>query len=163
MKASANVFIKAGLMIVCMCVLTPALAQPYNEMLVPIQVIVNTKTGLTTLNRQQVMSLFLGRARSFPNGHGAKPFDYQIGSKLRMSFFEWLTGKSIADIDAYWARLRYSGRTSPPRVINDSAKTLAVVSQNQQAIAYIRQQDPLKLKKMGIIVVYTINGRAQAL
>ncbi len=121
-----------------------------------IQVIVNAQSQLTQLNRKQVMSLFLGRARSFPNGKSTKAFDYQIGSQLRENFFEWLTGKSIADIDAYWARLRYSGRTSPPRVIKDIDAILIIVAQNQSAIAYIRQQDPTQLASLGIVVVHTI-------
>ncbi len=121
-----------------------------------IQVIVNVKSELTELNRKQVMSLFLGRARSFPNGKSTKAFDYQIGSQLRENFFEWLTGKSISDIDAYWARLRYSGRTSPPKVISDLDTILYIVRQNQNAIAYIRQQDPARLAKQGIVVVHTL-------
>jgi len=121
-----------------------------------IQVIVNVKSELTELNRKQVMSLFLGRARSFPNGKSTKAFDYQIGSQLRENFFEWLTGKSISDIDAYWARLRYSGRTSPPRVISDLDTILYIVSKNQNAIAYIRQQDPAQLARQGIVVVHTL-------
>ncbi len=95
-----------------------------------IQVIVNVNSELTELNRKQVMSLFLGR--------------------------EWLTGKSISDIDAYWARLRYSGRTSPPRVISDLDTILYIVSKNQNAIAYIRQQDPAQLARQGIVVVHTL-------
>ena len=123
-----------------------------------IQVIVNVQSELTQLNRKQVMSLFLGRARSFPNGKSTKAFDYQMGSVLRENFFEWLTGKSISDIDAYWARLRYSGRTSPPRVINDLDTILYIVSKNQNAIAYIRQQDPAHLASLGIVVVHTIKA-----
>ncbi len=121
-----------------------------------IQVIVNAQSQLTQLNRKQVMSLFLGRARSFPNGKSTKAFDYQIGSQLRENFFEWLTGKSISDIDAYWARLRYSGRTSPPRVVSDTEAILYIVAKNQSAIAYIRQQDPAQLASLGIVVVHTI-------
>ncbi len=121
-----------------------------------IQVIVNVQSELTELNRKQVMSLFLGRARSFPNGKSTKAFDYKIDSQLRENFFEWLTGKSISDIDAYWARLRYSGRTSPPRVVSDLDTILFIVSKNQNAIAYIRQQDPAQLARQGIVVVHTL-------
>ncbi len=153
---------KVGLMVLCFSLATHVVAQQ-EEVLVPIQVIVNIDSGLTRLNRRQVMSLFLGRARSFPNGLNAKPFDYRMGSELRTSFFEWLTGKSISDIDAYWARLRYSGRTSPPRVIEDSEMTLSIVRQNKNAIAYIRQKDPQALAKLGVVVVHVINKNTEPL
>ncbi len=153
---------KAVLIMVCLFGVTHVVAQQ-EEVLVPIQVIVNIDSGLTRLNRHQVMSLFLGRARSFPNGLNAKPLDYRMGSELRKIFFEWLTGKSISDIDAYWARLRYSGRTSPPRVIEDPEMSIGIVSQNNNAIAYIRQQDPTELAKLGVVVVHVITKNTESM
>jgi hypothetical protein len=122
-----------------------------------IQVIVSSQSELATLNRKQVMGLFLGRARNFPNGVNAKAFDHEVGSTIRARFFEGLTGKSISDIDAYWARLRYSGRASPPKVIGNMAELLKEVSQNQHAIAYIEEQDPDELSQQDIVVVYTVD------
>jgi len=148
--------IKILLVLLFICVATPGWGQGPSKDSNAIQVIVNVQSELTELNRKQVMSLFLGRARSFPNGKSTKAFDYQIGSQLRENFFEWLTGKSISDIDAYWARLRYSGRTSPPRVISDLDTILYIVSKNHNAIAYIRQQDPAQLARQGIVVVHTL-------
>ncbi len=155
-----NIKIVLTLFFVFTCSLTCSLSWGQGSSLEPtaIQVIVNVQSELTLLNRKQVMSLFLGRARSFPNGKSTKAFDYQIGSQLRKNFFEWLTGKSISDIDAYWARLRYSGRTSPPKVITDMNTILNIVAQNQSAIAYTRLQDPEHLARLGIVVVHTING-----
>ena len=123
-----------------------------------IQVIVSSQSELTSLNRKQVMGLFLGRARSFPNGQQAKAFDHTIDSAIRARFFENLTGKSISDIDAYWARLRYSGRASPPKVMNNMAELLKEVSQNQHAIAYVQGQDPSELIQQNIVVVHTVDA-----
>jgi hypothetical protein len=122
-----------------------------------IQVIVSSQSELTALNRKQVMGLFLGRSRSFPNGINAKAFDHEVDSTIRARFFESLTGKSISDIDAYWARLRYSGRASPPKVIDNMAEILKEVSQNLHAIAYIQGQDPAELMQQDIVVVHTID------
>ncbi len=123
-----------------------------------IQVIVNSSSQLASLNRQQIVNLFLGRARNFPNGVQSKTFDYKMGSKLRQNFFEWITGKNISDIDAYWARLRYSGRTSPPKEIKSLSDTINMVRTHPNAIAYIRQQDLERLSKQGIVVVHTIRS-----
>jgi hypothetical protein len=122
-----------------------------------IQVIVSSQSELTALNRKQVMGLFLGRSRSFPNGINAKAFDHEVDSTIRARFFESLTGKSISDIDAYWARLRYSGRASPPKVIDNMAEILKEVSQNLHAIAYIQGQDPAELMQQDIVVVHPID------
>lgn len=105
------------------------------------------------------MGLFLGRARNFPNGIAAKPFDNEIGSDIRQQFFEQLTGKSISDIDAYWARLRYSGRATPPKALDNVDSILNEVSQNQHAIGYVRGQSQDTLAAKGITVVHTLVAR----
>ena len=148
--------IKILSMILCLLVSVESWAE--EEGIQTIQVIVSSQSELTSLSRKQVMGLFLGRARSFPNGINAKAFDHEVGSSIRARFFEGLTGKSISDIDAYWARLRYSGRASPPKVIEGMAGILKEVSQNQHAIAYIQGQNLDELAQQDILVVHTIDA-----
>lgn len=124
-----------------------------------VQVIVNRQAELTELTQQQVVGVFLGRARNFPNGNAVKAYDNKVGSDIRARFFEALTGKSISDIDAYWARLRYSGRASPPSELDDTGSILEAVRQNKDAIAYIPWQDPEELAQQDIVVVYTVKDQ----
>ncbi len=123
-----------------------------------IHVIVNQKSELTELDKKQVMSIFLGRARNFPNGRMAKPFDHGMDSSIRESFFETLTGKPLSDIDAYWARLSYSGRAFPPKSISSVAALLDEVSKNKNAISYVKGKSLGELSEQGIVVVYSIKG-----
>ena len=123
-----------------------------------IQVIVNANSDVTSMTKKHVMAVFLGRSRTFPNGKPAKALDNKMGSSIREYFFETLTGKSISDIDAYWARLRYSGRASPPKEIDSVDEILAEVGQNVSAMAYVSGQDLEVLSKQGIVVVYTLEA-----
>ncbi|MFV1873349.1 MAG: hypothetical protein ACMZ64_08530 [Oleiphilus sp.] len=123
-----------------------------------IHVIMNEASGLSDLGKKHVMSLFLGRARNFPNGMLAKPFDHQTGSSIRAQFFESLTGKQISDIDAYWARLSYSGRAFPPKSLAGLEIVLQEVSANKQAISYVKGVSKERLSEQGIVVVYTLEG-----
>lgn len=123
-----------------------------------IHVIVNKASELAKLEHKQVVSIFLGRARNFPNGLTAKPFDRGTGSSIRKSFYENLTGKQISDIDAYWARLSYSGRAFPPKAINSLDEILKEVAQNKNAIAYIKDMGEEALSELNIVVVYSIEG-----
>ena len=124
-----------------------------------IYVIVNQDSALSELDQKQVMSIFLGRARNFPNGQMAKPFDHEMGSRIREVFFESLTGKQISDIDAYWARLSYSGRAFPPKNLNSFQEILEEVRQNKHAISYVKGRSPEELSELGVLVVYTVTGR----
>lgn len=124
-----------------------------------IYVIVNQQSELSELDQKQVMSLFLGRARNFPNGLAAKAFDYEIDSSIREVFFETLTGKQLSDIDAYWARLSYSGRAFPPKNLKSINEILEEVGRNKNAISYVIGKSPEELSLQGVTVVYAVKGR----
>jgi ABC-type phosphate transport system substrate-binding protein len=49
-------------------------------------------------------------------------------------------GKSVAEVNAYWAKLLFTGRASPPRSLTDSETVLQVVRENRNAIGYIESE-----------------------
>ena len=77
---------------------------------------------------------------------------------MRAEFYESLTGKNIADIDAYWARLRYSGRATPPQALEDSKDIIEKVSKINAAIAYLPQDMSGSLKANGLTAVLTMEN-----
>jgi hypothetical protein len=122
-------------------------------------VVVNQKSELTTLSQKQVMSLFLGRAQFLPTGSRVKTFDFPIDSTMRASFYQSLTGKNIADIDAYWARLRYSGRASPPMALKDGTAIMKKVSEQNAGLAYLPATYQKTLAANGLKAVLTMGSR----
>ncbi len=121
-------------------------------------VVVNESSGLTELSQKQVMSLFLGRAQFLPDGTRVKTFDFPVDSATRAGFYQRLTGKNIADIDAYWARLRYSGRASPPQVLADGDAIIQRVSEQGAALAYLPAQFKDTLAANGLRAVLTMRN-----
>ena len=101
-----------------------------------IAVIVHPKNPLQTPSREQVRDLFLGRTRVFPNGKFAIPIDQS--SPLRAQFYQLLTARPIEQINAYWARIIFTGQGSPPLQMPDDAAVLQTVRENEGAIGYIR-------------------------
>lgn len=122
-------------------------------------VVVNQNANLSSLSQKQVMSLFLGRAQFLPSGSRVKTIDYPVDSQTRADFYRSLTGKNIADIDAYWARLRYSGRASPPQALENSDAIMAVVRQQESALAYLPANFAGKLAANGLKAVLTVGAR----
>ena len=76
-------------------------------------VVVNPASGVETLSRNDVINIFLGRFRELPSGITAQPIDLPV-SPIRAQFYRALVNKEPAEINAYWARLLFSGRTAPP-------------------------------------------------
>src|ERR1700743_675269 len=77
-------------------------------------VIVNPASGVHSLSANQALDIFLGRYRKLPNGIDALPLDLSNPSTERKAFYLVLAHKDPADMSSYWARLVFSGQTTPP-------------------------------------------------
>ena len=56
---------------------------------------------------------------------------------MRSSFYRKLVDKSVAEINAYWARLLFTGRATPPRVLSSDPLVVKSVRENLDAVAYV--------------------------
>lgn len=119
-------------------------------------VLVSTESGVKNLTQKQVMSLFLGRSRFLPGGDKVTVLDHPIGSQMRSGFYLALTGKNISDIDAYWARLKYSGRASPPLPVDTAEQIIDILAQENGVIAYLPSSYKDYLAQKGIKPVLTM-------
>jgi ABC-type phosphate transport system substrate-binding protein len=102
-----------------------------------IVVIVNPSSGVDKLTRDEVIDIFLGRYRKLPSGRVAMPIDVTDQGSERARFYQLLVKKSPAEMSSYWARLVFSGTTSPPFQVADSQTALDLVQSNPNAIAYV--------------------------
>ncbi len=107
----------------------PAVAEPV--------VVVNAGNGIERLSRDEVINIFLGRYRQFPSGLAALPIDQPADQPLKAQFYHKLVNKDLAEINAYWARLIFSGKTSPPRQAASSEEVLEWLARNRGAIGYV--------------------------
>ena len=103
-------------------------------------IVVNAKGPIGKLSLKQVTDIYLGRERT-ANGQILLPLDHPIASPLRAKFFLELTGKSINQVNTYWARLVFTGQASPPLQMPDAKSVLDMVKSNLNAIAYL-ETDP---------------------
>ncbi len=106
-----------------------------------IAVVVNPANNLNSLTEREVTDLFLGRYVAFPDGSAALPLDQPLKSEIRKHFYENLTGKSVRQINAYWAKLVFSGRATPPRSARHSDDITSMINNNLNAIAYMDSED----------------------
>lgn len=100
-------------------------------------IVVNPASGVERLNREEVLNLFMGRSRKLPSGVAALPIDQAGTAPDRIRFYRALTGRELPEINAYWARLLFSGQASPPRQAQDAEEMLELVRTNRGAIGYV--------------------------
>ena len=108
---------------------------------VDIVVVVHKDNPVESLTRNDVVNLYMGRRRSFAKGYPAIPLDHASDSNVRREYYRRLVGKSVAQMNAYWARLLFTGRTTPPHVFADSSSILNAVKSNPGALAYLPSGD----------------------
>lgn len=107
-------------------------------------VVVDAAAGIERLTQDQVINIYLGRHRKLPTGIAALPIDLPPTDKLRTEFYRKLVDKDLSEINAYWARLYFSGKTTPPMQANTTAEVLKHVIGKAGGIAYLdkSQVDP---------------------
>jgi ABC-type phosphate transport system substrate-binding protein len=103
-------------------------------------VIVNRANPTVELTHRQLVNLYMGRTQHYPNGTPALPVDQAPDSKARQFFYQTLVGKRVADVNAYWAKLLFTGRASPPRSLENAEMVLQVVRENRDVIGYIESK-----------------------
>ncbi len=100
-------------------------------------VIVNLQSGVEKLTHDEVTSLFMGRQKRLPSGIVALPVEQAQPVATRARFYQLLVKKDLPDINAYWARLFFSGQAQPPRQVNSAAEVLELVAGNKGAIGVV--------------------------
>jgi ABC-type phosphate transport system substrate-binding protein len=110
-------------------------------------VVVAAKSPVVTLNNDQVMDIFLGKATRFPDGSQAQPIDQIEDSPARNEFYLKSAGKTAAQLKAFWSKIIFTGRGRPPREVPGSAELKKYIVANPGAIGYMeRDQVDASLK-----------------
>ncbi len=102
-------------------------------------VVVNARSGVERLSQDEVINIFLGRYRKLPTGVAAMPVDQPEGSALRAEFYRRLVNKELNEINAYWSRLVFSGKTSPPKQTASTSEVVSILNGTAGGIAYIER------------------------
>lgn len=103
-------------------------------------VVVGNSTSTGELSAEQVRQLFLGKARTLPNGTAAVVLDLREGDPLRVTFVEQVLGKTEQQLLGHWAKMIFTGKGQPPRSVGSAREMLSVVESTPGAIGYIDEK-----------------------
>ena len=97
-------------------------------------VITHSDSAIQTLSREQVSRIFLGRLKLLPTGERVTVVEVE---SLRERFYQKLLSRNLAEVNAYWARLQFSGRTQPPLRMASDEEALAAVLAGRNVVGYV--------------------------
>lgn len=103
-------------------------------------VVVNPGNG-NSLTAQDITRIYQGKKKSFADGSTIVPLDQKNGSAGRAEFVKALLNKSPQQYKAYWAKLLFTGKGTPPKSVDSSAEVKSLVAKNPSTIGYIDVAD----------------------
>ncbi|MCC5826397.1 phosphate ABC transporter substrate-binding protein [Alkalimonas sp.] len=94
-----------------------------------------------SVDQSELNRLFLGRGNSFSDGSRATPLNLAEGVPAREHFDTQVLNRSSAQLKAYWSRLVFTGKGTPPAEHPNAAAMKAAVAADPSAIGYISASD----------------------
>jgi len=101
-----------------------------------IEVIVHPSNG-AALDKDAIQRIFLGKTRAFPGGGEAVPISFKEGSPEEADFTKNVLSKTPKQLKAYWAKMVFTGKGTPPRQSDSTADMLGLISANPNLIGFV--------------------------
>ncbi|HEX5337683.1 MAG TPA: phosphate ABC transporter substrate-binding protein [Gallionella sp.] len=125
-KGMQHVFVRGALCAASILFVGSAQAEP-------VVVVAGAKSPAGSLSKDQASDIFMGKATNLT------PVDQPESSPLRDEFYSKVTGKSAAQARAYWSKLAFTGKGTPPKECQSSADIKKQLADNPNLLGYIEK------------------------
>ncbi|QXC58963.1 hypothetical protein KSS82_07545 [Vibrio mimicus] len=102
-----------------------------------------------TVDKQELSSLYLGRNRVIGDTYINQVLDRS--GEVRQRFFLQITNMQESQVNAYWAKLKFSGRLRAPESILSEQELAEKLEANPFSIGYTDQAPEDRLKVLLVI------------
>ena len=89
------------------------------------------------ISQDDIVKIFLGKAKTFPNGSPAVPINQEDSQSATDEFNNKVLGKSSTQLKAYWSKLVFTGKGTPPKEATNDAQVLELIANNPNMIGYL--------------------------
>jgi ABC-type phosphate transport system substrate-binding protein len=101
-----------------------------------VAIIVHPSNG-DALTEADIVRIFLGKSKSFPSGAPAVPVNQAESTAATEEFNQKVVKKSGSQLKAYWSKLVFTGKGTPPKEVANDAEVINLVANNPNVIGYI--------------------------
>lgn len=102
-----------------------------------VAVVVHLDNDMTNITTVQAANIFLGKTKTMPSRQLIIPIDQARKSDIRKEFYEKLVNKNQNQLNAYWARQVFTGKSQPPIQVNNDDEVKLLIAENPNMIGYI--------------------------
>jgi len=94
-------------------------------------------SNAANVSQDDISKLFMGRAKTFNDGKEAQAVNLVESAAARADFDQKVLGRSSSQMKAYWSKLVFTGKGTPPKELSSEQEVLDFVAKNPAAIGYI--------------------------
>lgn len=94
-------------------------------------------SNTASVSQDDINKIFTGRAKSFTDGKAAEPLNLSEAVAVRGDFDQKALGRSSSQMKAYWSKLVFTGKGTPPKEMASEQEVLDAVAKNPAAIGYV--------------------------
>lgn len=111
-------------------------------------VVVNTTEGSLKLSKQQIRHIYMGGALS----RQFKAVNLPPGHPLRVDFNTKVVGLTESRMQAYWAQMKFTGRSQPPIELSSIEALIEYLQQVKNSVGYLpaEMELPKELKVISL-------------
>lgn len=103
-------------------------------------VVVHPDSQIRTIRKAELSKIFLKRLRTWQDGSPVEPVDQAPDSLARREFSRLVHRRSVVNIEVYWKRMIFSGRSVPPPEVTGDDKVLEYVRSTPGAVGYVTRR-----------------------
>jgi len=111
-----------------------ALGQPLA--VADVAVIANKSLGVDSISAKEAKRVWLGKTKSL-GGSSIKLADLPPGNGSRDHFYRTVVKKSEKKLKAYWAKIAFSGKGTPPKPFGSDGEVVSWVASTPGAVGYV--------------------------
>lgn len=101
-------------------------------------VVIVNKDNNNAIDKALIAKIYRGQDKQWSDGEKIKLLDLPENSPTRDSFSNEIVGKSLSSLKYTWAQMMFSGTAVPPKVVQSDEEMKKYVSDNKNAIGYIK-------------------------
>jgi len=107
---------------------------------VPFKVIAHVSVKGTTMSRETIAAIFLGKVEKWGDGTKILPIDLSATAPVRSSFSEAMLGMPTIAVRRYWEERLMKGGGRPPMVKASEEEMVAAVAATAGSIGYVSEE-----------------------
>lgn len=94
-------------------------------------------SNANTLSADEIRKIFTGKMKTFPDGGQVVPINQKEGVDMTTEFNTKVLSKSASQLKAYWSKLVFTGKGTPPKDVQNNDEVLKLVGSNPNIIGYV--------------------------